>query len=106
MISVQRNHVLELCEFDHAQSRIEAESAGRQIVWKETAPSHLKKGLKFVRTRIRLRNHGVRRSTSPDFTWRVKCASNPEVRWWAEPRSGWPCFERERDTTSPNKAQS
>jgi len=31
-------------------SRIEAESAGGQIVWKETAPSHLKNRPKYVRT--------------------------------------------------------
>ena len=33
-------------------SRIEAGSAGGQIVWKETAPSHLKSRPKFVRTPI------------------------------------------------------
>jgi hypothetical protein len=36
-------------------SRIEAASAGGQIVWKEPAPFHLKNRPKFVRTRIRLR---------------------------------------------------
>jgi hypothetical protein len=94
MIGVQRNHVLELCEFDHVwfANRSRVGRRTNRLEGKEAAPSHLKKRPKFVRARIRLRNHGVRRSTTPDFTWRVKYASNPEVRWWAEPQSGLAVF--------------
>jgi hypothetical protein len=42
MISVQKNHILESCEFVTSGSRIEAGSEGGQIVWMETVPSHLK----------------------------------------------------------------
>jgi hypothetical protein len=53
MISEQRNHVLEIYVSSITSgSRIEVGSAGGQIVWKGTAPSHLKNRPKFVRTPI------------------------------------------------------
>ena len=42
MISVQRNHVLETCEFDHVRFANRSQVGRRTNRLKETAPSHLK----------------------------------------------------------------